>query len=101
MLSQADSFPGAQLQGMYNRHCPQTNFAHPENVISTVNSPSNGHFGARPTVRYSDGVLYWGIIVVTTFHVPCSKFLANIGYMDHLNISQGCESISLVKKELI
>ena len=31
----------------------------------TVNSLNNGHFGARPTVRYSGGVLYWGIIVVT------------------------------------
>ena len=59
-----------------------------------MNSPNNGHFGARPTVRYSGGVLYWGIIVVTTFNVSCSKFLANIGYTGRANISQGYESTS-------
>ena len=26
---------------------------------------------------------------MTTFNVPCSKFLAHIGYMGHVNISQG------------
>ena len=57
----------------------------------TVNSTNNGHFGARPTVRYSCGVLYWGIIVVTTFNVFCSKFLANMG---RANISQGYKSTS-------
>jgi len=31
---------------------------------TTVNSLSNGHFGAWPTVRYSVYVLYWGTIVV-------------------------------------
>ena len=59
----------------------------------TVNFPNNGHFGKRPTVRYSGGVLYWGIIV-TTFHVPCSKFLANISYQSRVNISQVYESTS-------
>ena len=59
-----------------------------------MNSLNNGHFGARPTVHYSGDVLYWGIIVVTVFHVPCSKLLANIGYMGHVNISQGYESTS-------
>ena len=44
----------------------------------TVNSPNNGHFGARPTVRYSGDVLNWGISVVTAFHVPCSKLLATV-----------------------
>ena len=45
------------------------------------------------TVRYSGGgVLCWGIIVVTTFNVPCSKFFANIGYMGQVSISQGYES---------
>ena len=58
---------------------------------ATVNSPNNRHFGARPTVRYSGGVLYWRIIVVTTFNVSCSKFLANMG---RANISQGYESTS-------
>ena len=43
---------------------------------NTVNSPNNGHFGdARPTVRYSGGVLYWGIIVrphiTSLLQVPC------------------------------
>ena len=42
---------------------------------STVNSPNNGHLGVRPTVLYSSGVLYWGIIVVTTFNVSCSSSL--------------------------
>ena len=61
---------------------------------NTVNSPNSGHFGARSTVRYSSGVLYWGIIVVTTFNVSCSKFHASIGYMGRANISQGYESTS-------
>ena len=60
----------------------------------TVNSPNNGRFGARPIVRYSGDVLYWGIIVVTTFHVPYSKLLANVGYMGRVNISQRYESTS-------
>lgn len=53
----------------------------------TVNSPNNRQFGARPTVRYSGFILYWGIIVATTFNIPCSKLLANIGYMGRANTS--------------
>ena len=30
---------------------------------------------------------------MTTFHVPCSKFLANISYKGHVSISQVYESI--------
>ena len=63
-------------------------------IVYTVNSPNNGHFGARPTVRYSGGVLYWGIIIVNTVNVSCSKFIANIVYMGRANISQGYESTS-------
>ena len=46
-----------------------------------MNSPNNGHFGARPTVRYSGGVLYWGIILCdhisrSLFQVPHIKAIA-------------------------
>ena len=44
----------------------------------TVNSPNNGHFGARPTVRYPVYVLYWGIIVVATFNVKYDETLEPI-----------------------
>ena len=30
---------------------------------------------------------------MTTFHVPCSKFLENISYKGRVSISQGYESI--------
>ena len=42
-------------------------------IGNTVNSPNNGHFGARPTVRYSGCVLYWGVIVGAGYgmEVPC------------------------------
>ena len=57
--------------------------------MTTVDSPNNRHFGARPTVRYSGGVLY---CCVTTFHVLCFKSLANKSYKSCVNMPQGYES---------
>ena len=59
-----------------------------------MNSPNNGHFGVKPTFRYSGCVLYWGIIVGAGYgmEVPCQYIY--IDYMDRVNISQGYESTS-------
>ena len=68
--------------------------------MTTVNSPNNGHFGARPTVRYSGCVLYWGVIVGAGYgmEVPCQYRL----YGPREYISRLREYIqSLVDRELI
>ena len=70
-------------------------------VPYTVNSPNNGHFGARPTVRYSGASFIGELLLEPDVEW---KFLANIDYMDRVNISQGYirEYIqSLVDRELI
>ena len=69
-------------------------------VRPTVNSPNNGHFGARPTVRYSGCVLYWGVIVGAGYgmEVPCQYRL----YGPREYIARLREYIqSLVDRELI
>ena len=44
-------------------------------VWITVNSPNNGRFCARSTVRYSGGVLYWGM---TLFKQQAQKWNYNV-----------------------
>ena len=60
----------------------------------TVN---NRHFGARPTVSYSGGVLYWGIIVEISYFTLIAGYRL-YGLLKY--ISRLCEYIqSLVDRE--
>ena len=60
----------------------------------TVNSPNNGHFGARPGYCPLFGVRpLLGNYCCMEPDMEW-KFLANIDYMDRVNISQGYESTS-------
>ena len=66
-----------------------------------MNSPNNGHFGARPTVRYSGCVFIGELLLEPDMEW---KFLANIGYIcgPREYITRLREYIqSLVDRELI
>ena len=58
-------------------YCPPIQHFSGYHRVGTVNSLNNGHFGARPTVRYSGGVLYWGCNHISRSLFPSSLQIYN------------------------